>query len=294
MKPVCSRGQRSGKVLGAPGQARPLVRSVDESARLVKPSVRDMVRRSQATSPTMHRPHLSTWKKNKAAIVWEGEDFNSGDCHYQELYRRVCKFANTLKVLGLRAGNHCVIYMPMVPSRGRHAGLRAPGDTHSVVFGGFSAEALKARIQDLNAELSSLATQLRRGKQVLLKQAVDDALANNAAQREARHRAQAIRESRFHDLRPRPLWHELTTGRRVLPREELDSEHPLYVLYTSARPASRKASCTHGRIPHRDPRYMDWVFDLKEEDVFWCTADIGWSQVTHTWSTGRWPPAPPS
>src|SRR5205085_3051083 len=121
--------------------------------------------------------YLNSSRKDKIAIIWEGEDFTQITLTYQELHRRVCKFSNALKSLGIRPGNHCVIYMPMVPEAAvAMLACARLGITHSVVFGGFSAEALKARIQDLKAELIITSdASLRRGKNVLLKRAVDDA-----------------------------------------------------------------------------------------------------------------------
>ena len=126
--------------------------------------------------------HLTGWRRNKAAIIWEGENFEQRTLTYQELHRKVCKFANALKALGLKTGDRCIIYMPMTPEAAvAMLACARLGITHSVVFGGFSAEALKTRIHDLQASLViTTDAGLRRGKEILLKQNVDDALANNA------------------------------------------------------------------------------------------------------------------
>jgi len=225
--------------------------------------------------------HLDSWRKNKAALIWEGEDFSQITLTYQELYRRVAKFANSLKALGLKTGSYCVIYMPMVPEAAvAMLACARLGITHSVVFGGFSAEALKARIQDLNAELIITSDgSLRRGKQVLLKQAVDDALANHACpsvKHVVVHRRLgnlvSMASGRDH------WWHELTNGvPETCPAEHLDSEHPLYVLYTSGTTGKPKGVVhTTGGYLTQTLATMEWVFDLKDDDIFWCTADIGW------------------
>src|SRR5579872_827860 len=122
--------------------------------------------------------HLSSWRRNKAAIIWEGENFEQRTLTFQELHRKVCKFANALKELGLKSGDRSIIYMPLVPEAAvAMLACARLGIIHSVVFGGFSAEALKTRIQDLDAQIVITANGgLRRGKDVPLKQNVDEAL----------------------------------------------------------------------------------------------------------------------
>jgi acetyl-CoA synthetase len=223
--------------------------------------------------------HLKSWRRNKAAILWEGENFEQRILTYQELYRKVCKFANALKSRGHKKGDRAIIYMPMVPEAAvAMLACARLGIIHSVVFGGFSAEALKARIQDLEATLVITADAgLRRGREVLLKQNVDDALVECPTVKDV------IVYKRLNAVIPmkagRDLWwDDLTTGAaEVCPAEELDSEHPLYVLYTSGTTGKPKG------VVHSTGGYltqvlltMKWVFDLKEEDVYWCTADIGW------------------
>jgi acetyl-CoA synthetase len=225
--------------------------------------------------------HLTTWRRNKAAIIWEGENFEQRILTYQELHRKVCKFANALKQLGLKSGDRSVVYMPMTPEAAiAMLACARLGITHSVVFGGFSAEALKTRINDLEAAVVITADAgLRRGKEVLLKQNVDDALANNecpSVKNVIVHKRTGtltkMQSGRDH------WWDDLTTGiSEVCPAEELDSEHPLYVLYTSGTTGKPKG------VVHSTGGYltqvvatMKWVFDLKDEDIYWCTADIGW------------------
>src|SRR5216683_5286168 len=183
--------------------------------------------------------HLSTWRRTKAAIVWEGENFEQRILTYQELHRKVCKFANALKELGLKTGDRAIIYMPMIPEAAvAMLACTRLGIIHSVVFGGFSAEALKARVQDLGATVVITTDGgYRRGKEVKLKPAVDEALPECPGVRDVivyRHTGtetamQAGRDS---------WWHDLDTALKgdeaeVCPALPVDSEHPLFVLYTS-------------------------------------------------------------
>jgi acetyl-CoA synthetase len=224
--------------------------------------------------------HLATPRRNQAAILWEGENFEQRILTYQELARRVAKLANALKGLGLKAGNRAIIYMPMVPEAAvAMLACARLGITHSVVFGGFSAEALKTRIEDLEAlvVITSDAS-LRRGKEILLKQNVDEALAGGCPS--VRHVIVHKRLGALTQMKTgRDLWwDDLTTGvSEVCPAEPLDSEHPLYVLYTSGTTGKPKG------VVHSTGGYLtqvlatlDWVFDLQEGDIYWCTADIGW------------------
>jgi acetyl-CoA synthetase len=223
--------------------------------------------------------HLATARKNKAAIIWEGEPGDQRIITYQELHRLVCRFANVLKSLGLKAGDRSIIYMPMVPELPvAMLACARLGVTHSVVFGGFSAEALKARIQDLGAAVVITADGgWRRGKEIKLKPAVDEALrecpdVKNVIVYQRTASSTSMQSGRDH------WWHDLDKNAgEVCPAEPLDSEHPLYVLYTSGTTGKPKG------ILHTSAGYllgttmtMKWVFDLHEEDTYWCSADIGW------------------
>ncbi len=223
--------------------------------------------------------HLETWRKNRAAIIWEGEPGDQQILTYQELARRVRKFANVLKDLGYQAGDRAIIYMPMIPELPiAMLACARLGVIHSVVFGGFSAEALKTRILDLDATLVITADGgYRRGKTVPLKGAVDDALKDcPGVQHSIVYRRTGdeitMAEGRDHD------WEVLEKdASEDCPPAELDAEHPLYVLYTSGTTGKPKGIChTTGGYQVQVSTAMKWVFDIKDGDTYWCAADIGW------------------
>ncbi|HEV3162869.1 MAG TPA: acetate--CoA ligase [Isosphaeraceae bacterium] len=217
--------------------------------------------------------------KNKAAIVWEGEPGDRRVLRYQDLLREVSKFANVLKNLGVEKGDVVALYMPMVPELAiAMLACARIGAPHTVVFGGFSGEALAGRIQDCQAKLLVTADGgYRRGKVVPLKQHADDAVAlcptiQNVVVYKRTGERIPMAHGRDH------WWHEMFDGASAIcPPEPLDSEHPLYILYTSGSTGKPKG------ILHTTGGYLvgtalttKWVFDLKDDDTFWCTADIGW------------------
>jgi acetyl-CoA synthetase len=223
--------------------------------------------------------HVATHRKNKVAILWEGEPGEQRCITYQELLRLVSRFANVLKSRGYRAGDRAILYMPMLPELPiAMLACARLGITHSVVFGGFSAEALKARIQDLDAAVVVTADGgYRRGKEVKLKPAVDEALAECPGVRDVIVYRRTGSETAMQKGRDH-WWHELDKdASEDCPAVPLDSEHPLYVLYTSGTTGKPKGILhTTGGYLTQATVTMKWVFDLRDEDTFWCSADIGW------------------
>ncbi len=223
--------------------------------------------------------HAQGARKNKIAILWEGEPGDTQSFTYEELFSEVSRAANVLKKLGVGKGDRVAIYLPMVPELAISLLACARiGAVHSVIFGGFSAEALRDRINDAQAKLLITAnTGWRRGNPVLLKKAADEAVKDTPSIKNmlvVRRNDQACNFKTGRDV----WWHELMKDAKPLCEPEpMDSEDMLFTLYTSGTTGKPKG------IIHTTGGYLTgvyattkWVFDLKEEDVYWCTADIGW------------------
>ena len=225
--------------------------------------------------------HLTTWRRNKAALIWEGEPGDSRTLTYAQLHREVCQFANVLKQLGVEKGDRVGIYMPMIPEAAiAMLACARIGAVHSVVFGGFSAEALRDRLVDVQAKLVVTADGgWRKDAIVPLKEQVDKALANNSAPTVekvlvVRRTKQEIAMERDRDH----WWHDLKAGASAdCPAEPMDSEDMLFVLYTSGSTGKPKGVVhTTGGYNLYTHMTTKWIFDLKDTDVYWCTADVGW------------------
>ena len=226
--------------------------------------------------------HLEGPNKNKAAVIWEGEPGEEKVLTYQDLHREICKFANGLKSLGVKKGDRVALYLPMVPELIISVLACARiGAVHSVIFAGFSAESIKDRVQDSGAKvIVTEDASYRRGKVLALKEIVDLGIQDcKTIEKQIVVKRHPHKEMPCTMQEGRDIWyHDLVQNQAIdCPAEEMDAEDMLFLLYTSGTTGKPKG------IIHTTAGYMvytyltsKYIFDLKPEDVYWCTADIGW------------------
>lgn len=223
--------------------------------------------------------HVEAGRGDKVALLWEGEPGDTREVTYRELLAMTCRMANALKARGIQSGERVLIYMPMVPEAvAAMLACARIGAVHSVVFGGFSSDSIKDRLADSQAVAVITADGgWRRGKVVELKTNVDEALAKHDGVANVFVLKRCGNNVAMVEGRDHWLEEEMAAQPDVCPAEGFDAEHPLFILYTSGSTGKPKG------IMHTTGGYMvgtyttcKYVFDMQEDDVYWCTADIGW------------------
>jgi acetyl-CoA synthetase len=226
--------------------------------------------------------HLDSWRKNKAALIWVGEKVGEDRIYtYQLLHQEVCRFANVLRQKGIRRGDKVAIYLPMVPELPiAMLACARIGAIHSVVFGGFSADSLRSRIRDCRAKMLITADGgFRGGRVIALKRNADEALAGSPEVKTCivvRRTGTGVKMKRGRDS----WWDDEMSNANLktwCDPAVMDAEDPLFILYTSGSTGKPKGvlHTTGGYLLYAHQTFK-WIFDIREEDTYWCTADIGW------------------